>query len=100
MLGLNPLKHATGDLTSGEVSNTTQHVVQPIATRRPCDLRAVLQIVFDALQGTGVDQLTQLLLAQQLAQQIPVERQRGGLALGVRRVALVHVRRHIVEQQR
>ena len=47
-----------------------------------------------------VDELAQLLLAEQLAQQLAVERQRGGAPLGVGLVALVHVRRDVVEQQR
>ena len=52
------------------------------------------------LERAGVDQLAQLLLAEQLAQQVAVERQRGGAALGVGRVALVHVGGDVVEQQR
>ena len=52
------------------------------------------------LQRVRVDQVAQLLLAEQLAQQVAVQRQRGGAALGVGRVALVHVRRDVVEQQR
>ena len=59
-----------------------------------------LQVLLDAGEGAGIDQVAELLLAQQLAQQVAVERQRGGAALRVRRVALVHVRGHVVEQQR
>ena len=77
-----------------------QHVVQSVAAGRARHLGAVLQVVFDALQRAGVDQLAQLLLSQQLAQQVAVERQRGGAALGVGGVALVHVRGDVVEQQR
>ncbi len=51
-------------------------------------------------ERAGVDQLAQLLLAEQLAQQVAVERERGGAALGVGRVALVHVGGDVVEQQR
>ena len=47
-----------------------------------------------------VDQVTQLLLSEQLAQQVAVERERGRAPLGVGRVALVHVGRDVVEQQR
>ena len=60
----------------------------------------MLQLVFHALERAGVDQLAQLLLAEQLAQQVAVERERGGAALGVGGVALVHVGRHVVEEQR
>ena len=65
-----------------------------VRSRRP------LQVGLDLLQRRRVDQLAQLLLAEQLAQQLAVQRQRGGAALGVGRVALVHVRRDVVEQQR
>ena len=66
----------------------------------PRALREPLQVGLDRLQRAGVDQLAQLLLAEQLAQQLAVQRQRGGAALGVGLVALVHVRRDVVEQQR
>ena len=59
-----------------------------------------LKVGLDLLEAPRVDQLAQLLLAQQLAQQVAVERQRRRAALGVRRVALVHVGRDVVEQQR
>ena len=48
----------------------------------------------------GVEQLAELLLAEQLAQEVAVEGQRAGPALGQRRVAVVHVRGHVVEQER
>ena len=51
-------------------------------------------------ERAGVDQLAQLLLAEQLAQQVAVERQRRRAALGGGRVALVHVGGDVVEQQR
>ena len=62
-------------------------------------LRA-LEVGLDLLQRAGVDQLAQLLLAEQLAQQLAVERQRRRAPLGVGRVALVHVGGDVVEQQR
>ena len=45
-------------------------------------------------------QLAQLLLAEQLAQQVAVERERLRTPLRRRRVVLVHVRRDVVEQER
>ena len=51
-------------------------------------------------QRLRVDQVAQLLLAEQLAQQLTVEGQRPGPTLRQRRVALVHVRREVVEQER
>ena len=74
--------------------------MQAVAARGLAHLRAELKVVLDLLQRPRVDQVAQLLLPEQLAQQLAVERQRRGPALGVRRVALVHVRRHVVEQQR
>ena len=59
-----------------------------------------LQRALDLLQRLRVDQLAQLVGAEQLREQVAVEGQRRRPALGVRRVALVHVGRDVVEQQR
>ena len=59
-----------------------------------------LEVGLDLLERVRVDQLAQLLLAEQLAQQVAVEREGGRAALRVRRVALVHVGGDVVEQQR
>ena len=95
-----PSNTRSRDLRRGQVADAAQHVVQRVAAGRARQLGAVLQVVFDARQRARVDQLAQLLLAEQLAQQVAVERQRRGPALGVGRVALVHVGRDVVEQQR
>ena len=50
-------------------------------------------------QRVRIEQLAQLLLAEQLAQQVAVERQRAGAALGDRRVAVVHVGGDVVEHE-
>ena len=71
-----------------------------IAIAGPRIGHAVLEGVLELDQRHRVDQLAQLLLAQQLAQQVAIERQGGGAALGVRRIALVHVGGDVVEQQR
>ena len=60
----------------------------------------MLELRLDLVQRLGVDQLAQLLLAEQLAQQVAVEGERGGAALRVRRVPLVHVGGDVVEEQR
>src|SRR5262249_61795934 len=49
---------------------------------------------------TRVDQIAQLLLAEQLAQEIAVERQRLRAAFRRRGVVFVHVRRDVVEEKR
>ena len=87
-------------LLEREVADAAQHVVQRVDGVRARALGGALQVGLDLLERVRVDQLAQLLLAEQLAQQVAVERQRGGAALGVGRVALVHVGRDVVEQQR
>ncbi len=58
-----------------------------------------LQFEFDVGQHLGVEQLAQLLGTEEVTQQIAVECQRRGPALGERCVALVHVGGDPVEQQ-
>ena len=58
------------------------------------------QIRLDLLQRARVDEVAELLLAEQLPEQVAVERQRLRAPLGRRRVVLVHVRRDVVEEQR
>ena len=62
--------------------------------------RAAAQLLLDLRERVRVDQLAQLLLAEQLAQQIAVERERLRAPLRGRRVVLVHVRRDVVEEER
>ena len=72
-LGVDTIEDAFGHLRGAQVANPSQDVVQAIPASRTCHLRAALQIVLDAGQGIGVDQLAQLLLPEQLAQQIFVQ---------------------------
>ncbi len=74
--------------------------MQRVGRLRARALGQPLQVGLDLVERRRVDQLAQLLLAEQLAQQVAVERERRRAALRVRRVALVHVRRDVVEQQR
>ena len=87
-------------LVGGEVAERAQHVVQAVGVRGAGALADPLEVGLDLLERARVDQLAQLLLAEQLAQQVAVERQRRGAPLGVGRVALVHVGGHVVEQER
>ena len=50
--------------------------------------------------ASAVDEVAQLLLAEKLLEQVAVEGERLGAALGERRVVLVHVRGHVVEEER
>ena len=58
-----------------EVADAPQHVVQRVGVARPQALGAVLQVVLDLLERAGVDEVAQLLLPEQLAQQVAVEGQ-------------------------
>ena len=92
-----PRRTASSSLRS---PSAAQDVVQRVGGVRAGAFGAPLQVGLHALQRARVDQLAQLLLAEQLAQQVAVERERGRAALRVGLVALVHVRRDVVEQQR
>jgi hypothetical protein len=91
---------AVAHLATVRSPDAAQDVAQRVAGLGPRAVRAVLQVGLDLIERVGVDEVAQLLLAEQLAQQVAVERQRRGAPLGVGRVALVHVRRDVVEQQR
>ena len=95
-----PPEHAQPALILVQVPERPQHVVQRVAAGRPPQLGEELEVVLDLRERARIDQVAQLLLPEQLAQQVAVERQRRGAALGVGRVALVHVGRDVVEQQR
>src|SRR5437868_12034486 len=71
-----------------------------VARGGPAKLRQELEVVLDLGERGRVDQVTELLLAEQLAQEVAVKRERGRTALRVRRVALVHVGGDVVEQER
>jgi hypothetical protein len=58
-----------------------------------------LQLEFQVGNGLGVDQLAKLLGAEQLGEELAIERQRLGAALGQRGVALVDVAGDVVEEQ-
>src|SRR5206468_2513680 len=78
-----------------KVSAQAQHVVQLVrVARRSTELRLYV------LQSARVDELPQLVLAEQLLEQVPVERQHLSAAFGRRRVVLVHVRGDVVEEKR
>ncbi len=95
-----PSKTRSATSSQREVAHPPQHVVQLVAPGGARHLRTVLQVFLHTRERARVDQLAQLLLAEQLAQQLAVERQRRRATLGDGRVALVHVRGDVVEQQR
>ena len=75
-------------------------VVGLVDVARQATLDQPLQLELEVGQHVGVDQLAQLLGAEQVAQQIAVEGQRRGAALGQRRVAGVHVHGDPPEHER
>ena len=62
--------------------------------------RAAGELPLDLGDRVRVEQVAQLLLAEQLAEQVAIERQRLRPPLGRRRVVLVHVGRDVVEEER
>ena len=76
------------------MSATASGVPAGAARRQP------LQLPLGLLDHHRVEQLAQLGLAEQLGEQRRVQRERLGAPLGQRRVALVHERADVAEQQR
>ena len=70
-----------------------------VGVARAATVGDVLQFELDVGDHLGVEQLAQFFRAEQVVEQVAVERQRGGTTLGERRVAFVHVRRNPVEEQ-
>ncbi len=91
---------AGGQLLDGEGAEASEQVVGLVGVAGPAPVDQALQLQLQVGQGGRVDQLPQLVGAQQLAEQVAVERQGRGPALGQGGVALVHVDRHPAEQQR
>ena len=78
-----------------EVADPAQEVVELVRVPRHGPERAL-----DVGERAGVDEVAELLLAEQLAEELAVERQRLRAALGGGRVVRVHVRRDVVEEER
>ncbi len=81
-----------------KVAQPSQEVMEGIGGLGLSVIGQGLQGQLEVGQGLGIDQLAQLLLAQQLPEQVAVQGQRLGSPLGQRRVALVHVNRDVIEQ--
>ena len=68
-------------------------------TRKPLRQQP-LQLELDRRNCVRVEELTKVLAAEQLVEQVAVERQRLRAALGEWLIALVHVLGHIREEER
>ena len=97
--GLRIARAAGGDLIGGERPEIREEVVEVVGVARVAGRNQSLQFQLELGERFGVEQLAQLLRAHEVAQEIAVERERGGPALGEGRVALVHVGRDPAEQQ-
>ena len=62
--------------------------------------KETLKLELNCRDRLRVEQLAQVLAAQQLGKQVAVERERLRTTLGQRRVAFVHELRHVREEQR
>ncbi len=91
---------ARSHLVRREIAEAAQEVMYLVHGRGPAIVCQRLECQLEVRERRRIQQLTQLLLAQQLAEQVAVQREGLRPALGQRRVALVHVRGHVVEQQR
>ena len=77
-----------------------EQVVDLVGVAGAAAVGEALELELEVGEHDRVEQLAQLLGAEQLAQQVAVEGQRRGPALGQRGVALVHVDGDPAEQQR
>src|SRR5438876_3835091 len=62
--------------------------------------RRSAQLPFNVFDGGAVEEVPELLLPKELAQEVAVERQRLSAALRRRGVVLIHVRGDVVEEER
>ena len=83
------------ELARPQIAAQAEQVVQLVRVPRFGPERAL-----DLRECVGIEQVAQLLLPEELAQQVAVERQRLRAPLGRRRVVLVHVGRDVVEEER
>ncbi len=82
-------------LARREVAAAEEHVVELIRRARRAS-----ELPLDLLERSRVQQVAQLLLPKKLLQEVTVECEGLGAALRERRVVLVHVGRHVVEEER
>ena len=84
----------------GEIPERAEEVVQVVGRPGAAAVAQALELELHLVQRAGIEQLSQLLGAQQLAEQVTVERQGRRPPLRERGVALVHVDADPSEQQR
>src|SRR5262249_40182790 len=82
-------------LAFAEIAAQAQLIVELVGIARTST-----QLALDVLHRACVEEVAELLLSEQLAQQVAVERQRLRAPLSGRGVVLVHVGGDVVEEQR
>ena len=92
--------YAGGGLARSEVAQLPEQVMELVERAGPAVLGQGLERQLQVGQGLAIEELPELLLAEQLAEEVAVEGQGTGAALGEGRVALVHVGRDVVEEER
>ena len=88
------------DLVGREVAESPQQVVDLVGVVGLPLLDEGLEAQLEVRERVRIEQLPELLLAEQLPEEVAVQREGLRPALGQRGVALVHVGRDVVEQQR
>ena len=83
------------ELTGDKVASAQEQVVKLVGRAG-----APAKLLLDLVHRVAVDEVAQLFLAEQLLEQVAIERERLGAPLGERRVVLVHVRGDVVEEER
>ena len=85
------------ELGPRQIAQPAQQVVRAVGVERAT---LALELALDVSDRVAVEELSQVICAQELGEQRPVELERLGAPLGRRRVALVHVGRDVVEEER
>ena len=88
------------DLGARERSEQPHEVVHTIGVACVALRNKPLQLALELGEHVGIEEFAQFLGAEQLAEQIAIERERRGTAFGQWRVVLVHVHGDPPEQQR
>ncbi len=91
---------ARADLVERERPEIDEQIVHVVGVAGLAGRHQPLQLELELGEDLRIEQLAQLLGAHEVAQEVAVEREGGGAALGERRVALVHVHRDPAEEQR
>ena len=91
---------AGSNLVVSEGSEIAEQVVHAVGVARVSSGGEPLQLELHLVERAGIEELAELVRAQQLTEQVAVQGEGRRAALGERGVALVHIDRDPAEQQR